>query len=485
MRYLDLAVIFAYLVGITWFGARFRHSQKTLRDYFLGGRSAPWWAICFSIVSTETSTLTIIGTPALAFTGNLGFLQVVLGYLLGRILIVLLFLPHYFRGEMYTAYELMEVRFSERLRKLTAGLFLVLRALAEAVRVFAVAIVISVVFGTGEVVSIFLILCLTLLYVSQGGMKAVIWTDVIQMILYVAGGLISLVFIVGLIDGGWGELLRVAGADGKLRIFDFGFSPTAEFFEQTYTFWAGLIGGAFLATASHGTEQLLVQRLLAARCEADSRKALLVSWVIIMLQFALFLVVGLALYVYYQQKELPPPETSDRLYPEFIWQQLPEGIAGLLVAAILAAAMSTLSSSLSSLSSTTVVDFWLPLRRRVAGELSEEATLKLGRLITLVWGAVLFGVGLLARHWGSVLEAGLSVASVLYGSLLGVFLLGILPRRVGETAGIAGMIAGFATMAFVKFGTSIAWTWYVVIGTTATFAVGYAFSVLHSGRLDD
>ncbi|MCP5118961.1 MAG: sodium/solute symporter [bacterium] len=482
MRYLDLAVIVAYLLGITWFGARFRHSQRSLRDYFLGGRSAPWWAICFSIVSTETSTLTIIGTPALAYAGNLGFLQVVFGYLVGRIVIAVLFLPHYFRGEMYTAYELMEVRFGERLRKVTAGLFLVLRALAEAVRVFAVAIVISVVLGTGEVLSIFLILCLTLLYVSQGGMKAVIWTDVIQMILYVVGGLLSLVYIVGLIDGGWRQLFADAAGAGKLRLFDFDFELTAAFFRRKYTFWAGLIGGGFLATASHGTEQLLVQRLLAARSQADSRKALLVSWVVVLFQFVLFLVVGLALWVYYRQAGLTPPATTDRLYPEFIWQELPIGLAGLLVAAILAAAMSTLSSSLSSLASTTLIDFYLPLRRRAGAEPSEAATLALGRYATLAWGVVLFGVGLLARQWGSVLEAGLSVASVLYGSLLGVFLLGILPRRVGEPAGIAGMIAGFATMMLVKFGTSIAWTWYVVIGAVVTFAVGYAVSFLTRER---
>jgi len=196
MRYLDLAVIAVYLVGITWFGARFRRTQRTLKDYFLGGRAAPWWAIALSIVSAETSTLTIIGTPALAFAGNLGFLQVVFGYLLGRIVISAVFLPHYFRGELYTAYELIGRRFGQRARKLTAGTFLVLRALAEGVRVFAISIVVSIVLGTGELASIVLIVCLTLFYTFEGGMTAVIWTDVVQMFLYVAGAIVSFSVVV-------------------------------------------------------------------------------------------------------------------------------------------------------------------------------------------------------------------------------------------------------------------------------------------------
>src|SRR6267143_7033744 len=189
MRYFDLAIILAYLAGITLFGARFGRGQKNLRDYFLGGRSAPWWAISLSIVSAETSTLTVVGTPALSFAGNLGFLQIVFGYLLARIVISVLLLPHYFRGEMYTAYELMRRRFGERIRKLTALIFLVTRALAEGVRVFAISLVISIVLGTGEVVSILMIVGLTLFYTFEGGMTAVIWTDVIQMVLYVVGAL--------------------------------------------------------------------------------------------------------------------------------------------------------------------------------------------------------------------------------------------------------------------------------------------------------
>jgi SSS family transporter len=485
MRYVDLAVLLIYLIGITWFGAQFRRTQKSLKDYFLGGRRTPWWAISFSIVSAETSTLTVIGTPALAFTGNLGFLQVVFGYLLARIVISVLFLPHYFRGEMYTAYELMKVRFGSRIRKLTAGLFLVLRALAEGVRVFAISIVVSIVLETGELASILLIVGLTLFYTFEGGMTAVIWTDVVQMFLYVAGAILSFFVILQEIPGGWAEVARVAGETGKFQIFDFFVGPPAEFFGRTYTFWAGVIGGCFLTTASHGTEQLLVQRLLAAKNQKESRKALLASWVVIFFQFSLFLLIGVILYVYYQKAGLPPPDPMDKIYPDFVWNHLPVGVAGLVTAAILAAAMSNLSAALNSLASTTVMDFYQPFERARQGERRTDAELlKLGRGATILWGLVLVGIGMLARKWGSVLEAGLSVASVLYGSLLGVFLLGMLAPRVRERAAMLGMLAGFVTMIYVKFGTGIAWTWYVVIGTLATFAAGLLASFVLSEETD-
>src|ERR1700687_650751 len=319
MRFLDLGVILAYLAGITWFGARFRRNQKNLRDYLLGGRTAPWWAISLSIVSAETSTLTIIGTPALAFTGNLGFLQIVFGYLLARIVISILFLPHYFRGEMFTAYELMRRRFGERIRRFTAGTFLLLRALAEGVRVFAVSIIISTILGTGEVVSIFVIVCLTLFYTFEGGMTAVIWTDVVQMFLYVAGAVLSFFVILHQIPGGWPHVVQVAEAANKFQVFDFRFSFSAEFFARNYSFWAGLIGGCFLTTASHGTEQLLVQRLLAAKNESQSRAALFSSWVVIFFQFTLFLFIGLLLYVHYFDLNLLAPQPLESIYPAFVW----------------------------------------------------------------------------------------------------------------------------------------------------------------------
>jgi SSS family transporter len=480
MRYPDLAVVLVYLVAITWFGARFRRAQTTLKDYFLGGRQAPWWAIALSIVSAETSTLTIIGTPKLAFEGNLGFLQVVFGYLLARVLISALFLPQYFRGEMYTAYELIGRRFGPQTRKLTAGTFLVLRALAEGVRVFAISIVISIILGTGELASIALIVCLTLFYTFEGGMTAVIWTDVIQMFLYVAGALVSFAVILQHIPGGWDQVWSVAGAAGKFQIFDFRLGPATEFFSRTYSFWAGLIGGCFLTTASHGTEQLMVQRLLAARSQGDSRLALFGSWIVIFIQFSLFLLIGVILYVFYTTTGLKAPSPTDRIYPDFVWRYLPPGVAGLVVAAILAAAMSNLSAALNSLASTSIMDFYKPLAIGRGRLYSESHYLRLARVATVGWGAVLLGIGYLARQWGSVLEAGLSIASVIYGSLLGVFLLGLLTRRAGQMSAATGMAAGLAVMVYVKGFTTIAWTWYVVIGASVTFLTGCLMSWFES-----
>jgi SSS family transporter len=465
MRYLDFAIILGYLAAITWFGARFRHGQTTLRDYFLGGQIAPWWAISLSIVAAESSTLTIVGTPALAFGGNLGFLQIVLGYLLARIVISFLFLPHYFRGEMFTAYELMRRRFGERIRKLTASMFLVTRALAEGVRVFAISIVISIVLGTGEIASIALIVLLTLFYTFEGGMTAVIWTDVVQMGLYLFGAVVSFFVILGQIPGGWAHVAAVAGAAHKFAIFDFRFSPTMAFFSRPYTFWAGLAGGCFLTTATHGTDQLMVQRLLSARNERQSRAALISSWVVIFFQFTLFLLIGLLLYVHYGDTGMPVPQQIDRIYPDFIWNHLPAGVAGLVIAAILAAAMANLSAALNSLSSTTVVDFF-----RSRGT-SDAGLLRIARLATVAWGFVLLAMAIAARHSRSVLEAGLTIASIPSGMLLGVFLLGVLTKKPREGAAIAGVAAGLVAILYVRFQTPIAFTWYVLIGTTVTFGV--------------
>jgi SSS family transporter len=461
MRYIDLAVVAIYLVGITWFGARFRSGQKSLRDYFLGGRTAPWWAIGLSIVSAETSTLTVIGTPALAFQGNLGFLQIVLGYLLARVVIAALFLPQYFRGEMFTAYELMRRRFGDRVRRLTAGIFLVTRALAEGVRVFAVSLVISIMLGTGEVWSIVLIMLLTVFYTFEGGMTAVIWTDVVQMALYIVGAVVSFFVILGKIPGGWPHVAALAGDAHKFAIFDFRFAPNMEFFSRTYTFWSGVAGGCFLTTASHGTDQLMVQRLLSARDEAQSRTALLASWVVIAFQFTLFLLIGVLLWVYYGDSGIHAPGQMDRIYPAFLWRELPPGLAGLSVAAILAAAMANLSAALNALASTWVVDFM------------HGAGLKQARKATIAWAAVLLAIGVASRHSHSVLEAGLTIASIPFGALLGVFLLGILTKVPGETAAITGMLAGLAAVLAVHWLTPVAWTWYVLIGTGTTYVSGW------------
>src|SRR5712675_1674238 len=372
---LDFAIIAVYLAGITLFGLRFRKRHRTLRDYFLAGRDIPWWAIALSIVAAETSTLTIISTPGLAYDTNLTFLQVVMGYLVGRIVISFVLLPHYFRGDLYTAYQLIETRFGPHLRSLAAGLFLLTRAAAEGVRVYAVAIVVSIALGTGEVASIAIITALTVIYTFEGGLAAVIWTDVVQTAIYVGGTLVGLVTITHLVPGGWTAIHAAAAGAGKLQVFDF--RPTLWI---PYTFWAGVIGGTAFTTASHGTDQLIVQRLLAARSQKQSVTALLSSGAAILFQFGLFLMVGVMLWAYYgvSSANFGKP---DRIYPTFIVSRMPHGVSGLLIAAILAAAMSNLSAALNALSSTSIMDFYVRFRPQA----DERTKMRLSRLSTIVW----------------------------------------------------------------------------------------------------
>ncbi|HEY1502272.1 MAG TPA: sodium:solute symporter [Acidobacteriaceae bacterium] len=485
LRTIDLVLVAVYLVGITLFGLRFRKTRgSSLRSYFLADRNLPWWAIALSIVAAETSTLTIISVPGLAFTGDFGFLQIALGYLVGRIVICILFLPRYFRGEMLTAYQLIGQRFGRRLHRFTASLFLVMRAAAEGVRVFAVAIVVGVSIGTGDLTSIAILSALTLLYTFEGGMAAVIWTDVVQMFLYVGGSLMALVTVCHKIPGGWSALVAGASAAHKLTVLHFSWSLA-----ETYTFQAGVLGGCFLTMASHGTDQLMVQRLLAAKNLRESRLALLASGAVVFFQFTLFLLIGAGLFVYYREMGSAPHLGADRIFPVFIVQQMPVGVAGLMIAAILAAAMSNLSAALNSLASTSVVDFYLPR----LPEISPAMRTRLSRLMTVVWAVVLFALAMFSRNGGHVVEIGLSIASVVWGAMLGVFLLGTLSRRAGERGTLLGMVAGVAinlllwiqprALSFPVAGHTlvvpkIAWTWWVFIGSLVTCAVGYVASVL-------
>lgn len=472
----DVAIIAVYLVCITLFGLRFRKSQRSLRDYFLADRNIPWWAISLSIVAAETSTLTIIGTPALAYDGNFGFLQLVFGYLLGRVVISIILIPQYFRGEMFTAYQLIDRRFGPVLHRVTAAVFLLLRSAAEGVRVWAVSIVVLTAFRINDVAAVAIILLLTLIYTFEGGLAAVIWTDVVQMAIYLGGTIAGFVTLTHLVPGGWTAIHAAAASAGKLRVFDFSFN-----FIDKYTFWAGVIGGTFLTTASHGTDQLLVQRLLAARGERESKVALLSSGLVILAQFTLFLLVGAGLWVFYG---LHPAHfaSSDRAFPTFIVEHLPQGITGLMIAAILAAAMSNLSAALNSLSSTSMVDFFLRFRPQT----SDRRRISLSRVFTVIWGIVLFGFGLASRRGGKVLELGLTITSVAYGGMLGVFLLGVLTRRATQTGAIIGMLCGLILNICVWRFTKIAFTWYVIMGAIATFVVGYVASLmLNDGRARD
>jgi SSS family transporter len=488
----DLLLVAVYLAAITLFGLRFRSKDRSLKSYFLADRQVPWWAIALSIVAAETSTLTIISVPGLAYTGDWGFLQIVLGYLLGRIAVCILFLPRYFRGELLTAYEVIGQRFGPRLHKLTAFLFLFLRAAAEGVRVFAVSIVVGIAIGTRDVVSIAIICLLTLIYTLEGGMAAVIWTDVVQMILYVAGTMVAVAVLGRMVPGGWHSIHAMAAATGKLTVFHFAFSLTS-----TYTFWAGAVGGCFLTMASHGTDQLMVQRLLAAKNLRESRIALLSSGVVILIQFVLFLAIGTGLYFFYGSLGSgAAPSSPDRVFPSFIVNEMPRGVAGLLVAAILAAAMSNLSAAVNSLSSSSMVDFYLQWKP----DADERGRARISRLMTLFWAVILFVLALMSRGGGHVVEVGLSIASVAYGALLGVFLLGTLNSRATEGGAMIGMIGGLAVnvflwrqphpLAFTLGGAhflfpKIAWTWFVLIGSLFTFVVGSAASRFFAANKPD
>ncbi len=481
---LDYAVLAIYLIGITIFGVLFRKSQKTVKDYFVGAKNINWVVISLSIVATETSTLTLIGVPAIAYAnfahpeqgGNYTYLQVVVGYVIARFIISFLFIPAYFKGDLMTAYTLLENRFGVSVKNFAASLFLIMRALAEGVRIYAASIVLTAVLGTSlpnfpnlTLWSIVIVGVLTLVYTFEGGIAAVIWTDLIQLIIYIGGSLVAAYMLLSLVPGGWNEIYAQGAAAGKFQLFSFDLSLNLPF-----TFWAGLFGGTFLTMASHGTDQLLVQRLLTCKNESDSKKALILSGFVVAFQFVLFLTIGVMLFAYYKFFPLSTAITSnDEVFPKFIVERLPHGISGLVIAAIFAAAMSNLSGSLNSLASTTVLDFYKPL---INPNASDESLLKLSRWLTAGWGVILIFIAIMARGWGSVFTVGLTIASLVYGTMLGAFLLGVVTKRANSIGVVVGMISSIAVMTCIKFYTDLAWTWYVLTGTIVCFSVGYIVS---------
>jgi SSS family transporter len=462
---LDYAVLAFYLVASAILGTLIGRGQKNLNDYFLAGKQVPWWAISFSIVATETSTLTFIGAPAISYTGNLAFLQVILGYFLGRLLVSFILIPSYFKGEIQTAYEVLNLRFGRRVQNFSALLFQVSRSLADGVRLFATGLVLSVVTDISDLWSVVLIGVVTIIYTLYGGMRAVVWNDVIQLCIYVTGATLAFFIILTRIPGGWPEVVSLAAPLNKFQFFDFTLSLSVA-----YTFWAGLLGGSFITFATHGTDQMMVQRYLACGDKKGSQQALILSGFLVFAQFLLFLIIGVMLYAFYQHFPLDQELVQiDRIFPIFIVQQMPPGVSGLIIAAIFAAAMSTLSSSLNSLASSSVNDFY---KRYWGKGLTETHYLKASRFFTLGWGVLLIGISMMARNWGEVLEVGLTITTITMGSILGIFLLGLRRARVPEGAALAGMMAGLVTMLIVHTSGGIAWTWYVLIGTTVTLAVG-------------
>lgn len=478
---LDVVVLIVYIVGVTALGTWLGGPQKGARDYFLAGRALPWWAICFSVVATETSALTFISIPATAYTSNFWFLQLAGGYLIGRVAISWLLLPRYFSGELVTAYQLLERRFGLGARRFTSVIFLITRAFADSVRVFAAAIPIALITGLPYWQSIVLAGVVTVIYTYYGGLRAVIWIDVVQMGLYVFGGFTALYVLMQLVPGGWGEIMDTARAADKLRVIhlDGGFASGRWLI-------TGLVGGAFLSMASHGVDHLIVQRLLASGSLQSARKALIGSGIVVFAQFALFLTVGLGLYAYYGGRTFDVP---DEIFPLFIVEGLPPGLSGLIVAGILAAMMSTVSSSLNSLASSTTHDLYAPL---AGAEGDEERLMRAGRGFTIMWAVVLIGGALLfqlVQAGTPIVVIALQIASFTYGGLLGGFLLAILSQRADQTDAIIGMSAAIALMTALWAGQQFEviprlfdGLWFALIGSIVTVATGMTSAALRGSR---
>lgn len=465
---LDYIIIAVYLIGIAIWGIKSGGKQKTVKDYFLGSDKVPWWAVCFSIVAAETSTLTFISIPGLAYLTNLNFLQVTIGYLLGRIVVANLFLPAYFKGELNTAYGYLENRFGVKTRTFASVVFLFTRTAADGVRLFATAIPLKLMLDINYPTAIVIIAAVSLVYTYTGGVKGVIWVDVIQMFIYLGGALIAGIFLINLLPDGWNSIVAVASSDNKLAIINLGFdNGISGFFSQPYTLLGGLIGGAFLSMASHGTDQLIVQRLLATKDKRSGQKAIIGSGIIVIVQFALFLIVGVMLYAYYGKLDVK----SDEIFPMFIINVLPTGFTGIIIAGLFAAAMSTLAGSMSSLSSSTMMDIFIPYFGHLK---SEEQQLKISRLFTIFWaGLLILSAIFFMESSKAVVEIALSIASFTYGGLLGTFLLGLLVKNSKQEDALAGFTAGIFIMITVISLKLVAWTWFTLIGVITTLAVGY------------
>jgi SSS family transporter len=487
---LDYLVVIFYLGGVTVFGVLISGRQRSTADYFLGGHKIPWWAVLFSVVATETSTLTFISIPAVAYGGNLAFLQITFGYILGRTVVSLVFLPRYFQGKLSTAYQFLGNRFGNSMRNITSTTFMVTRLLADGVRLFASAIPIAIILRLAGInasdlniylISIFIISVVTLIYTFLGGIKAVVWMDVVQMGIYIGGAILAAGIILSRLPQGMGSVADMTQAAGKLKLFDLGLGlPLRDFIAQPYTFLVALFGGAVFSIASHGTDQLIVQRLLATRSLRSSQKALVASGFVVFCQFAFFMFIGLLLFVFYSGQT--PGQlglaTTDEIFAKFIVEELPSGLSGLIIAAILAAAMSTLSSSINSLASSTTLDIYKPYWGK---DNSPAKDLRISRMITIGWGIIITGSAFVfaflqlqsSGERPAVVELGLGIASYTYGGLLGAFLLGILSKKIRRMDAVIGFFAGLIALIFLVEGLTLAWPLYTLVGSLVVIIVGH------------
>ena len=473
----DWLIIVTYLVGIIGLGLFFGKDQRTTRDYFLGSKNVPWWAIGFSIVAAETSALTIIGVPAMAYGSDLAFIQMVIGYVVARLILAVVLVPHYFKGEIYSPYQLLADTFGPGARQMAGGLFLLSETLAAGVRVYVACIPIQLMLGIQVLPAIILFIVLSLVYTYIGGVKAVIWTDAVQFGLFVAGGLFTICYIPTLLDGGFRGVMEEAAAAGKLRWFNAHFSLALPF-----NIWMGIIGGTFVTLSSHGAEQLIVQRVLACKTVAEGRKALVLSATVILPLFLIFLLAGVMLWVYYRHfpSAIPLPEAkpgikaNDFVYPIFMLTAVPHWLKGFLIVAILSAAMSSVSSALTSLASVSTMDFVRPL----IGQTRDEAFyLRFSKLSTIFWALGLIGVAYVSREVVFVLNAAFSLRGLTSGALLGGLALAVFWRKGRALPVVVGMAASLLAMIAVSLGwfslPKVDWPWFTLIGTTITVTVAW------------
>jgi SSS family transporter len=478
---IDVVIVVAYALATTLLGVWFTRRQRDLNTYFVGDRDVSWWLVLVSIVATETSTVTFLSVPGLAFNpqgGNLGFLQLAFGYVIGRMLIAWVLLPQYLHGRLFSAYQLLRQRFNTAVQRTASATFLLTRAVADGLRLYLAALLLEQFTGWSTPASILVIGGATMFYTYLGGMQAVIWTDLIQFAIYISGAIVAGFFILGQVDGGLNGFLAAGKIYHKFDLVNLSTDWTRE-----YTLWAGLIGGAFFTMASHGADQMMVQRYLCSRSLPQARVALVGSGLVVLVQFLLFLLIGVGLFVLWQQGTLvlPAGAPNDAVFGHFIVHFLPTGVVGLLVAAVLASSMASLASSLNSGAGAFVADFYRPLR---PGR-SEEHYLRVSRGMTSFWGVTRIAVALLAVPLlgdSSVIRQVLSVAGLTTGMILGLFLLGSLKRPVGSRAALAGLIVGFMTVLSVWLTSPLAWPWYAPVGTLVTVGVALLLDRLGIGR---
>ena len=502
----DWTVILLYLGGIIGLGMWFGKDQRNTRDYFLGSKNIPWWGIGLSIVAAETSALTIIGVPAMAYGDNITFIQIIIGYVIARIILAVVMVPHYLKGEIYSPYQLLENSFGPAARRTAGGFFLVSETLAAGVRVYVACIPIKLMLGdkilslgTGDPIlgAILLFVGLSLLYTYIGGVKAVIWTDAVQFGLFLAGGLFTLFYVPTLIEGGWSGAFSQASAAGKLHWFNGGFSLAAP--NNNFNIWMGVLGATVVVLSSHGAEQLIVQRVLACGTVSEGRKALALSAVIILPLFLIFLLCGALLWVFYQSHplQIPLPDTrpgikaNDFIFPIFMMTEVPHVLKGFLIVAILAAAMSSVSSALTSLASVSTMDFVKGLTK---GEKSEEYFLNFSKYSTVFWAVVLVLVAYLSREVVYVLNAAFTLRGLTSGALLGGLIMVLTGKKGSPWPLITGMVASLCVMIGVsqfdwktvvngsEITQKIAWPWFTLIGTTVTLSVAGLTHWLTGGR---